>query len=272
MAKRLLTAGILTIFGLGLLFLRELWPPSFRILACLVMLMAVWEMSSTFRADLTPALRALLMLTAAATLPVSFFLEGSGMILLFAVVLSSFLLMMVTTLFDRNVTLKGMGLYALMLFYPIVLISLFYDLSDQPDGLFLLVITIAGSCLSDTFAFFVGSALKGPKLCPEISPKKTISGALGGVLGGVTGVMASWLVFEGALGIPVSYEWYILLIAGLIGSVFTELGDLVESSLKRRAGVKDFGNLLPGHGGVMDRLDSIMFHGFFVYLFFVVIL
>lgn len=272
MTKRLLTAGILIIFGLGLLFLRELWPPSFRILACLIILMAVWEMSSTFREDLTLSLRVLLMLTALSTLPVSFFLETSGMNLLFAVVLFSFLVMLVTTLFDRNVTLKGMGLYALMLLYPIVLLSLFYDMSDQPDGLFLLVITIAGSCLSDTFAFFVGSALKGPKLCPEISPKKTISGAIGGIIGGTTGVMAVWLIFEGVLKISVPYEWYLLLIAGFIGSIFTELGDLVESSLKRRAGVKDFGNLLPGHGGVMDRLDSIMFHGFFVYLFFVVIL
>ncbi len=104
---------------------------------------------------------------------------------------------------------------------------------------------------ADTFAYFVGVAIGKRKLAPKISPGKSIEGVVGGVLGAViTGLL--WGPVAGISG------WHGALI-GFVISVVSVLGDLAESALKRYAGVKDSGNLLPGHGGVLDRFDSSLF-------------
>lgn len=108
---------------------------------------------------------------------------------------------------------------------------------------------------ADIIAFFTGRALGGPKLAPAISPNKTWSGAIGGVLGAIViagGAAALWLTGLGGKG----FGWFFALAGAL--AVLSVLGDLLESGLKRRAGVKDSGSLLPGHGGVMDRLDGLV--------------
>jgi phosphatidate cytidylyltransferase len=108
---------------------------------------------------------------------------------------------------------------------------------------------------ADIVAFFTGRALGGPKLAPAISPNKTWSGAIGGVVGAIViagGAAAVWLTGLGGKG----FAYFFALAGGL--AVLSVLGDLLESGLKRRAGVKDSGTLLPGHGGVMDRLDGLV--------------
>jgi phosphatidate cytidylyltransferase len=108
---------------------------------------------------------------------------------------------------------------------------------------------------ADIVAFFTGRALGGPKLAPSISPNKTWSGAIGGVLGAIViagGAAAVWLSELGGRGFG-----YFFGLAGAL-ALLSVLGDLLESGLKRRAGVKDSGTLLPGHGGVMDRLDGLV--------------
>ncbi|MFZ4689749.1 MAG: phosphatidate cytidylyltransferase [Polymorphobacter sp.] len=108
---------------------------------------------------------------------------------------------------------------------------------------------------ADIVAFFVGRSVGGPKLAPSISPNKTWSGAIGGIVGAMAigGGLATWYLAQRG-GIGAGY--FIGLAGGL--AVLSVLGDLLESRLKRRAGVKDSGTLLPGHGGVMDRLDGLV--------------
>lgn len=110
---------------------------------------------------------------------------------------------------------------------------------------------------TDTLAFFVGSLLGRTPLWPAVSPKKTVEGALGGLAGGVV---------AGAI-LAITMDGNVMAWAGvaLVASLAAQLGDLVESSLKRRAGVKDSGRLVPGHGGVLDRFDSLLFSGTVVY-------
>ena len=111
---------------------------------------------------------------------------------------------------------------------------------------------------TDTGAFFVGRTVGGPKLIPAVSPGKTISGAIGGI---VTSVVVTWAYVAYALrpAAQLGLTPVGIIVFGVVISVAAQLGDLVESLLKREAGVKDSSSLLPGHGGVLDRLDSLFF-------------
>jgi phosphatidate cytidylyltransferase len=112
---------------------------------------------------------------------------------------------------------------------------------------------------SDTSAFFVGRAWGKHALAPSISPGKTWEGAIGGLLGSVIASLILGTIFP----LPFSY-WQIALLGGII-SLFAQLGDLAESMLKRNTGIKDTGKLIPGHGGILDRIDSLIFTGVVVY-------
>jgi phosphatidate cytidylyltransferase len=111
----------------------------------------------------------------------------------------------------------------------------------------------------DTTAYFVGLAWGRHKLAPTVSPGKTWEGAFGGLAGALVASIALALILD----IDISYAEMILI--GFLIAVFAQLGDLVESKLKRSMGVKEAGNLIPGHGGILDRLDSIVFTGVVVY-------
>lgn len=167
-----------------------------------------------------------------------------------------------------------------LLVYPIVFLTVGWVVSYKYSGifsiLFAVLVTIIGS---DTFAYFCGSLLGKKKLCPSISPKKTVAGAIGGVIGGMVLAIIMWLAFEYsavasdkfAAGcfykpfIPHSdggWMWkssLIYLALGLICGAVAELGDLAASSIKRALGIKDYGKIFPGHGGIMDRIDSVLY-------------
>ena len=126
------------------------------------------------------------------------------------------------------------------------------------DWVFFALFTTFGS---DTIAFFAGRALGRHYLAPGISPSKTWEGAIAGVFGAI--IFSLLLVT--LLGLPLSYGQAILL--GLLVSIFGQLGDLTESLFKRNMGVKDSGRLIPGHGGILDRMDSVVFAGIVVYYY-----
>lgn len=113
--------------------------------------------------------------------------------------------------------------------------------------------------LSDTGAYFVGRAFGRHKLAPVISPNKTVEGLLGGVFAAVLGMIVYALVLQFACHLSVNYIY--ALIYGVVGSLGGVFGDLCFSVVKRQTGIKDYGNLIPGHGGVLDRFDSMMIVG-----------
>lgn len=127
------------------------------------------------------------------------------------------------------------------------------------SGLVAILFLFAIVWTTDILAYFVGRAIGGPKLAPAISPGKTWSGAIGGTIGGILGgFLIAALVGTGAT--------FFLIIAAALLSVVSQLGDLFESWVKRRHGVKDSGRLIPGHGGVMDRADGLVAAAFAMYL------
>lgn len=126
-------------------------------------------------------------------------------------------------------------------------------------GLIAILFLFAVVWATDIFAYFVGRRIGGPKLAPAISPGKTRSGAIGGAVGGV---VCGLLVLAGA-GVGALLPFAVI---ALVLSVASQAGDLFESWVKRRNGVKDSGNLIPGHGGVMDRVDGLVAGAFVLYL------
>ena len=122
-----------------------------------------------------------------------------------------------------------------------------------------------GAFISDTFAFLVGSKFGKTKLAPDISPNKTVEGSIGGILGVILSFIIITLVGNYKLGINGNvFYWTLISIAA---SVAGQFGDLTASAIKRYCKIKDFGNIMPGHGGVLDRFDSLMFVAPIVYLF-----
>lgn len=168
----------------------------------------------------------------------------------------------------KDATLESVGLTMLSVFYPTGLILPLVAVNLMSFEALLLVFAVSPLC--DTMAYFVGSALRGKKLCPDISPNKTISGAIGGIVGGAIGGVAvyffsNWLYSAGVLAgeaFTVGALWadvIIFIVAGALFAALTELGDLAESVIKRKLGIKDMGKLFPGHGGMMDRIDGLSF-------------
>ncbi len=131
---------------------------------------------------------------------------------------------------------------------------------------FVIIATFVSATFTDTFAMLIGSKVGGPKLCPKISPNKTISGAIGGLVMGIIGVLGIYMLYSldaGFMSIINSLEisWLPIVIFGVLAPIFTQVGDIVASVIKRKCGIKDYGNLIPGHGGIMDRVDGLIFAG-----------
>ncbi len=126
-------------------------------------------------------------------------------------------------------------------------------------GIFLILFILFSACFTDTFAYFAGSFLGKHKLCPKISPKKTVEGAIGGVLGCILANVILYAVYDNFIFANPVHNYFPIIVASVITSIVGMCGDLTASLIKRNYGIKDFGNLIPGHGGIMDRFDSILF-------------
>ena len=137
--------------------------------------------------------------------------------------------------------------------YVPVLLSHAIFLRELPAGRAWIFLVLLVVMASDTMAYFVGMKLGKHRLYEAVSPNKTIEGALGGLAGAVLGAALSKLWFFQTL------QLVDVVVLGVLVGVFSQLGDLVESLLKRSFGVKDSGNMIPGHGGLLDRLDSLLF-------------
>ena len=168
-----------------------------------------------------------------------------------------FLLFAIALLDNKTVTFEQIcGAFFTGLFVPLAFSSVI-RIREMNKGDFLVLLPFFASWFSDTFAYFTGIFFGKHKLAPAISPKKTIEGSIGGIVGAVAGCMIYavvchvWFRYEAPIAI------YGLI--ALVGSCISQFGDLSMSFVKRKFGLKDFGKILPGHGGVLDRFDSVLF-------------
>ena len=127
----------------------------------------------------------------------------------------------------------------------------------SPICYFLVILSLAVAWLNDTCAYFSGYFFGKRKLCPEISPKKTVEGAIGGVFGDVILCCLLALLFSSITGYAINWVSFVIFLP--IGAIASIFGDLCASVIKRQFGIKDYGKIMPGHGGVLDRFDSWLF-------------
>lgn len=161
------------------------------------------------------------------------------------------------------------GIFGLI--YTTFMMSFIYYTRESVDGIWFIWVIFITSWVSDTCAYFVGSAIGKHKMTPRLSPKKSWEGAVGGILGSGIATAIFGLIYEinhdsRFLMIPIFF------LIGCIGAFISMCGDLVASAVKRNNNVKDFGNVIPGHGGILDRFDSVLFTAPTVYFMIVLFL
>ena len=208
-----------------------------------------------------------------------FYHEAGIMISLILGVLLTFSML----LFTKRYGLKDAIVTIISFVYPMSILMLAVLINRVYGGLLGIVLILITAIATDTLAFVGGKLFGRTKLIPEVSPKKTVEGAISGIFGGIAGAMLVFLmdhynVFaffarEDELGHildPAVHSTGIIItvyvIAGFFAAIFTQLGDLTASYVKRRVGIKDFGNVIPGHGGVLDRIDGILFVAPIIYI------
>ena len=161
------------------------------------------------------------------------------------------LLLIYSVLVKNHFTFDDVGFIALSTLY--IGMGFHYLIETRNGGLEYLIFALLIVWSTDSGAYFIGRKLGKKKLWPEISPNKTVEGFVGGIISAVVLACIMQMIY------PISSSWMVLIVISVIASIFGQMGDLVESAIKRHYGVKDSGNLLPGHGGILDRFDSLLF-------------
>lgn len=264
MKQRIITGLICAILFIGCLFLMN--TIFFPLVLSLMAAIAVYEVEKAVSLKNIPII--VLSIALAVAIPVLVHLNislpvsaigGIYVVLIFIFMLLQF----EKTKFEEAVTAIFASVaipYSFSLFIVFRDINLRFSSYTKIDGIFLILFACFCAWLTDIFAYFVGSKFGKHKLCPKISPKKSVEGAIGGVVGAVALNVVLLFVFkrfffENETGL----NYISVIIMSVCLSVISMFGDLAASTIKRNFGIKDFGKLLPGHGGIMDRCDSLLF-------------
>lgn len=266
----LLTRTIMAAVMIALLLVLALWAPAVCLAAAVAVLgaIAVYELMHTvggvkeWRLIVYPAL-------SAAAIPFGFYFECGD-----AVVRAALIILMVVLFAEAIFTYNTQkcvkfstvltGLFAGVLI-PLCMSALL-QLRMMENGGLLIIMAFVITAVSDTGGYFGGMFFGKHKGVLPCSPNKSLEGFIGSFFGGILGIMIFGLIVDKAVGIEVNYLY--LLVYAILGNVTTQIGDLAFSVIKREHQIKDYGNLIPGHGGVLDRFDSIIFTAPLVYLLF----
>lgn len=265
MLKRILIAiGILAVVGI-ILWLNGWF---FAVGILLISLMAEYEMVRAVSKKGAPAPLTLNLCAVAGLFAAFYFLSFKGAFLTAVIYLT---ICFALAVFSKKYTVESVIKGVFSFVYPGLLFMFFYALTlkgnaegliDENTNRLVVLLTVVIPIMTDTMAYFIGSKFGRHKLCPQISPKKSVEGAIGGVLGGILGAVAMYFI----LGADLSLWAYIAFAA--VVSVLSQMGDLSASLVKRKFEIKDYSRVLGEHGGIMDRLDSILFIMPYSYVFF----
>lgn len=264
MKKRIITGVIASAFVLILLFLRD--TVVFNITMAAVIVIAMYESLCATKIVTNKPLLAVCMLYSA-TVPFfqlfKFYPAGVAISSLFMLAMLIITLEQHEKLDLRQVTYA----FSASLLIPFAFSSLLYlnaiarysEHYNATDSLFLLLFAMLGAWICDTGAYFTGTFFGKHKLAPKISPKKTVEGAIGGVISVIIVDVCVGLVWQFGLVKDAGHvNFALLILLAVLTALCGMIGDLTFSCIKREVGIKDFGNIFPGHGGLLDRTDSLI--------------
>lgn len=269
MLKRILTALVMIVVVFGfILGLRQIHPAILAGFIAVVTIAGAYEMCDALSKAEYKIMKWVNLCAAVVITVLTYFF---GYLALALSITAFVLLELAIFTFDHSYELKDVFASIFILFYPILPMSLFIIMNNLEIGLYAILLTIFIPVFTDTMAYFTGMLIGGKKLCPEISPKKTIAGGIGGIVGAIIGALLIFVLFDVA-NVFASFKYVeefaltdelwksalIYIALGIIAGPICEIGDLIASWIKRKAGIKDYGSIFPGHGGFMDRLDSVI--------------
>lgn len=263
MAKRIITA----IVGIALLIPFIIFSKTWAIVALTAVMsaVAVWEIISCVgQKKWYVTVPSLLVAISAQVL--SRLIVGNGYFtVMLLIYLAYFVLMLTAAVFSKGGFKFGAASQiAIMTAYISFGFAALILLRDMSDGMILFLLAFLIPWVCDSAAYFVGVFFGKHKLIPDVSPKKTVEGAIGGIVGVIIAAVIFGLVMQ--LGFAKTPNYFMLVAIATVGGFVSQWGDLIASLLKREYGVKDYGKLFPGHGGVMDRFDSMIAVSVFVYI------
>ncbi len=174
-----------------------------------------------------------------------------------------FAMLAVSVFEHKSVNLKDSAVAFVGCAYSTIGLSMILTIRDLPQGKYIYLLIFLYAWISDSFAYFTGRAIGKHKLIPEVSPKKTVEGAVGGVI--FTAVFSVIYGYAVSSIFDISAGYITLVVIGVVAALVSQCGDLILSQLKRCYNIKDFGILFPGHGGVLDRFDSVIAVAPFIY-------
>lgn len=265
MLKRTITGAVITAVTVGFFFLRGVDTRLFLILIAAMTLVSSYEINLALGDRTRVFQKVTCFATAFFALLFNVFFGATGMLVCYLI--GACLLVIAPVFSKGKQSFESVGYALFAIIYPSALLiplALMNDLGEI--SFFALVLTFIVSPCADVFAYLVGRLFKGKKLCPDISPNKTISGAIGGLLGGTAGSVVVYALLKDSFVYHLSTNPYVYFaLVGLLAAALTEIGDLAESFVKRSVGIKDSGKIFPGHGGMLDRIDGLIFASVFIY-------
>lgn len=263
MKQRVLSGVVLALFFAAIIVFDKTFPLALNIAVALIAAAAVFELGKALGLEkkwyiFWPSL------VAAAAVP---FCSGRDLFLAYALYTGAVCCAMLRC--HQEVSFKDVFVqYSMVVLIPCALHSLVLLRELNPaHGMFYVLIAVFTAWAADVGAFFAGTFFGKHKLCPLISPKKTVEGAIGGLVVNVCTALLCGVFFHNVYHLgQVEVHYLPLFLAGFFGTFVSILGDLSFSLIKRSCHIKDFGQVIPGHGGILDRFDSVIFTAPFVYL------
>lgn len=262
MKQRMISAGIgLVVLAAVLAFFETL---VFNAAVALIVVLAVYELLQAAGCAKNRALLAVSCLYSGSVPFIPYFLAAK----VFPLVAFCYIAVLFLFLLARHSEITALQIgftFFIATILPFALTVSIYmrDRDGSPVACFLILLGLAGAWVSDSGAYFAGRAFGRRPLAPQVSPKKTVEGSIGGAVCCMLGFLLIAAVYpwvsEKFFGVPVQVNLPLVLLISPVISVAGMLGDLTASVIKRQNGVKDYGNIMPGHGGIMDRFDSVLF-------------
>ncbi|MBQ8188018.1 MAG: phosphatidate cytidylyltransferase [Clostridia bacterium] len=255
MKTRIITAIVAIIIFLPVCIFSDTWfYPTAMAILCTV---GVYEMLSCVGMFKTPAVSVPSILLAVAMPMIPLFSDESTLILELGCIIGYLVLTFTADVFARG---KLDYTVTSSAFRGVLYVSLSFTCMTllREEGEYLYLLTFIGPWVSDSFAYFTGRFFGRHKLIPEVSPKKTVEGSIGGIVFAALSFVIYGIIIQKFFAPEIELNYVMLALSGAIVSVISQIGDLAASVIKRRFEVKDYGWIFPGHGGVIDRFDSVI--------------